>query len=206
MGGWAMWPLMVFSVATVSLIIERFIYILFHDLTVDDIEESILEKLDCGDLKGAALICTSYQKRKTGASIFLAGLKVSSLGESRMESVMEAVAGEKIGSLENGFNLLIALGSIAPITGFLGTVSGMINAFRSIAEAADVNAQLVAGGIFEALITTAFGLVIAIAAITAYNIFAHVVDKFAARIEKAGSEIVTRLLLSAKKTDHAYND
>ncbi len=119
---------------------------------------------------------------------------------------MEAVAGEKIGSLENGFNLLIALGSIAPITGFLGTVSGMINAFRSIAEAADVNAQLVAGGIFEALITTAFGLVIAIAAITAYNIFAHVVDKFAARIEKAGSEIVTRLLLSAKKTDHAYND
>ena len=206
MGGWAMWPLMVFSVATVSLIIERFIYILFHDLTVDDIEESILEKLDSRDLKGAALICTSYPQRKTGASIFLAGLKVSSLGESRMESTMEAVAGEKIGSLENGFNLLIALGSIAPITGFLGTVSGMISAFRAIADAADVNAQLVAGGIFEALITTAFGLTIAIAAITAYSIFAHVVDKFAARIEKAGSEVVTRFLLSAEKTNHAYND
>jgi len=119
---------------------------------------------------------------------------------------MEAEAGEKIGSLENGFNLLVALGSIAPITGFLGTVSGMISAFRSIANAADVNAQLVAGGIFEALITTAFGLAIAIAAITAYNIFAHVVDKFAARIEKAGSEVVTRILLSSNKPNNAHNN
>jgi biopolymer transport protein ExbB len=72
----------------------------------------------------------------------------------------------------------------------------MIGAFKAIANAADVNAQLVAGGIFEALITTAFGLAIAIVAITGYNIFTHVVDKFAAEVEKSGSEIITGILLS----------
>ena len=127
-------------------------------------------------------------KRKIGAAIFLAGMRVASLGEARMEKAMETEAAERIGRLESGFSLLVALGSIAPITGFLGTVSGMIGAFQSIANAADVNAQLVAGGIFEALITTAFGLAIAIVAITGYNIFAHVVDRFAAQVEVAGVE------------------
>jgi len=57
-----------------------------------------------------------------------------------------------------------------------------------------VNAQLVAGGIFEALITTAYGLTIAIAAIAGYNIFVHVVDRFAASVEEAGNEIIISLL------------
>jgi biopolymer transport protein ExbB len=112
-----------------------------------------------------------------------------------MEKAIEAEAAEKINMLERGFNLLVALGSIAPITGFLGTVSGMISAFKSIKDAADVNAQLVAGGIFEALITTAYGLAIAIIAIAGYNIFAHFVDRFTADVEQTGSDVITSLLL-----------
>ena len=112
---------------------------------------------------------------------------------------MEKAAQEQIGALGNGFDLLVALGSIAPITGFLGTVFGMIGAFQSIATASEVNAQLVAGGIFEALITTAYGLAIAIVTIAGYNIFTHIIDKFASRIEGAGSEIVMSLLSSGHK-------
>ncbi len=198
MGGWAMWPLMVFSVATISIILEKTIHLLIHNLKVDDIYTDILENLEEGTLSEAENICKSYSKRKVGAPIFLAGITVSFLGEARMERAMETEAADRIGTLENGFSLLVALGSIAPITGFLGTVSGMIGAFKAIANAADVNAQLVAGGIFEALITTAFGLAIAIVAITGYNIFAHVVDRFAAQVEKAGSEIITRVLILAR--------
>jgi biopolymer transport protein ExbB len=82
----------------------------------------------------------------------------------------------------------------------------MIGTFKAIANAADVNAQLVAGGIFEALITTAFGLAIAIVAITGYNIFAHVVDKFAAQIEKAGSEVITRILVFTRNNNAHQNE
>ena len=114
-----------------------------------------------------------------------------------------SAAAREIGSLERGLDLLVALGSIAPITGFLGTVSGMISAFNSIATAADVNAQLVAGGIFEALITTAFGLSIALVAITGYNLFAHFVDRFAAEMEQSGNDLITAIVRSDGRADRA---
>jgi len=196
LGGWAIWPLMVFSVATVALIIERTLYIIFHNLKVSDTKEILLEMIDRKDFAGAMDHCNRAGRRLISPRIFLAGLEIRHLGEHRIEKAMELEASRRINGLENGFDLLIAIGSIAPITGFLGTVSGMIGAFQSIATAENVNAQLVAGGIFEALITTAFGLIIAIAAITVYNLFAHIVDKFTKQLEEAGGEIVTRILLS----------
>lgn len=195
LGGWAVWPLLVFSVITVALIIERSVYLAIHHLKAKDIKDTILNLIAEGKKHEAIDFCHESSNRKLGAKVFLAGLKVHTLGEHRMERAMETEATERINALENGFDLLVAIGSIAPITGFLGTVSGMIGAFQSIANAADVNAQLVAGGIFEALITTAFGLIIAIVAISVYNIFAHIVDKFAAEVEEGGSKIVTHMML-----------
>ncbi|MDR1148761.1 MAG: MotA/TolQ/ExbB proton channel family protein, partial [Spirochaetaceae bacterium] len=86
-----------------------------------------------------------------------------------------------------------ALGSVAPLTGFLGTVSGMIGAFKSIAEASEVNAQIVANGIYEALITTVFGLIIAIVAMVANSLLTHTVDNFAADAEKSCSEVILEI-------------
>ncbi|HQH31744.1 MAG TPA: MotA/TolQ/ExbB proton channel family protein, partial [Spirochaetota bacterium] len=120
-------------------------------------------------------------------------------GEHRMEKCLEAEASKKINDLERGLNFLVAIGSLAPITGFLGTVSGMIAAFRNIANADDINAQLVANGIFEALITTAFGLTIAILAVAAYNIFTNIIDNFAKEIEQSGSDIISSILFSQNK-------
>jgi biopolymer transport protein ExbB len=113
--------------------------------------------------------------------------------EHRIEQAAETEAATCVNSLENGFNFLTALGSLSPLTGFLGTVSGMIGAFRSIAEATDVNAQIVANGIYEALITTVFGLIIAIIAMIFHSIFSHVVDKFASSVEKTCSDLIAQI-------------
>lgn len=196
LGGWAMWPLLVFSVAAVAIIVERSLYLLTHRLGVRDLADEVIEALKMGKIEEAKTICSEQPHRKLAARIFRTAFDSIDLGEHRIERVMEAAAAKQVQSLEKGFDLLLAIGSIAPITGFLGTVSGMISAFRNIAQAADVNAQLVAGGIFEALITTAYGLTIAIAAIAAYNIFVHIVDRFTAAIEEAGNEIITALLRS----------
>ncbi len=194
LGGWAMWPLLIFSIATLSIVIERFIYILLHNLKVTDILDPILEKIKNDDIQGAKEICKKSKNNKIASKIFLRGLENIHLGEHRLENIISTEAAKKINDLERGFNFLIALGSLSPITGFLGTVSGMITAFRDIANAADVNAQLVANGIFEALITTAYGLIIAIVAIAGYNIFSHIVDNFTKDIELAGSEIITEIV------------
>jgi hypothetical protein len=111
----------------------------------------------------------------------------------------EAEALNLVNTLENGFGFLTALSSLSQLTGFLGTVSGMIGAFRSIAEAADVNAQIVANGIYEALITTVFGLIIAIIATAAHSLFTHVVDKFASGLEKTCSDLIMEIVQTEKR-------
>jgi len=197
LGGVFMWPLLVFSIATVAISLERGIYLFYHNLKIDDIADSTTAFIEKRDYAGACEYLSGLTAERMGARIILALLENSKPGktfsEHRAERAAETEAMNCINSLENGFNFLTALGSLSPLTGFLGTVSGMIGAFRSIAEATEVNAQIVANGIYEALITTVFGLVIAIIAMIAHSVFSHIVDKFAARVEGVCSNLIARL-------------
>jgi biopolymer transport protein ExbB len=201
LGGVFMWPLLAFSIATLALIIERLFYIAWHDLGVSRLRDRTLELVSNGSKDEAIAMLAAEPRKSTSASILLALLSNAKLGEARMEKSAEAEAQERIRRLENGFNYLTALASLSPLTGFLGTVSGMIGAFKSIASATEVNAQLVANGIYEALITTVFGLCIAIVALIAYNLFMQRVDTFAADITKAVSDITSTLLDSDGKEE-----
>jgi biopolymer transport protein ExbB len=203
LGGIFMWPLLFFSVAVIAISLERAIYLGYHNLRMDDLAQKVQQYIDENNIPGARDYLSGLTKRRIGARILLILLNRSNLEENqeepekrkfserRIERAVETEAMSSINSLENGFNFLTALGSLSPLTGFLGTVSGMIGAFRSIAEATEVNAQIVANGIYEALITTVFGLIIAIIAMIAHSIFSHIVDKFAADLEKACSELIT---------------
>ncbi len=190
LGGPFMWVLLVFSVATIALILERIIYLVYHDVRVIDLSKQVSALLESEDFEKTGQMLAGKKRRFTAATILLALVKNAKYGENRMERAAECEAQERIRRMENGFNYLSALASLAPLTGFLGTVSGMIGAFKSIASATDVNAQLVAGGIYEALITTVFGLIIAIAALVAYNLLVHRVDTFAADTAKAINDLV----------------
>jgi biopolymer transport protein ExbB len=216
LGGIFMWPLLFFSVATVAISLERAIYLGYHSLRVDDMTEKVSSFVAGRDYSGAVEYLSALTKRRMGARVFLALLrravpeapekaapdsapvsapaKGRAFSEHRAERAAETEAMSCINSLENGFNFLTALGSLSPLTGFLGTVSGMIGAFRSIAEATEVNAQIVANGIYEALITTVFGLIIAIIAMVFHSVFTHIVDKFAADIEQACSELIAEIV------------
>jgi biopolymer transport protein ExbB len=203
MGGIFMWPLLVFSIATVALAAERTIYLMYHNLRLDDLKEAVHGYITRSDFAGAREYLSARTKRRIGARILLTLIDRACLSEHRMEKAVEAEAGSCIGSLENGFNFLTTLGAIAPLTGFLGTVSGMIGAFKSIAEATEVNAQIVANGIYEALITTVFGLIIALIAVSAHSLLTHVVDKFAAEVEKTCSDLITEIAVAADNSGDA---
>ena len=194
LGGPFMWILLVFSIATFALIIERTVYLLWHDCRVEVLASKVKNYLDQNKKGDAEKMLEDCSRKKTGATVLLALLRNSDFGENRMERAAEGEAQERIRRMENGFNYLTALASLAPLTGFLGTVSGMIGAFKSIASATDVNAQLVAGGIYEALITTVLGLIIAIVASIGYNLLVQRVDNFSAEISKAVNDIVPMLL------------
>jgi len=192
-----MWPLLVFSIITVTITLERLIFFLHYNLRIDDIAENVSVFAQKCDFGGAHEYLSSLTRRRMGACVLLALIKHIRLGRSfsreSSEKDAEAEAMKCINSLENGLNFLTALGSISPLTGFLGTVTGMIGAFRSIAQASEVNAQIVANGIYEALITTVFGLVIAIIAMISHSVFSHIIDRFAAKTEIVCSFLIAQL-------------
>lgn len=193
-GGVFMWPLLAFSLAALTLIIDRLIYILYHNVKMTELTEKVRAFLEKKDIDGAVKMLEEEPRKQTGATILLALLKNYRFGEARMEKAAETEAMERIHRLENGFDWLTAISSLAPLTGFLGTVSGMIGAFRSIANAQDVNAQLVASGIYEALVTTVFGLIIAIISLVAFNLFVRKVDTFSNEVSKSVNDLMPYLL------------
>ena len=198
MGGIFMWPLLFFSIAAMAIITERLLYLFRYNLNIDNLGSKVLETINKGKIKNAAAFLEPITGRSMGARVLLAFVKHADLSEDRLEKAVETEALGCIHLLESGFTFLTAIGSLAPLTGFLGTVSGMIGAFRSIAEATEVNAQIVANGIYEALITTVFGLIIAIIAMSAHYILTSFVDRFAVRTEQTCSELITAL---AKKNN-----
>jgi biopolymer transport protein ExbB len=199
MGGIFMWPLLFFSIAVIAIALERVIYLGYHNLRLDDLAAMVTKCIREEKTSEAREYLSGLTRRRMGARILLTLVDRSGLTENRTfsehrtEKAAETEALSCINSLENGFNFLTALGSLSPLTGFLGTVSGMIGAFKSIAEATEVNAQIVANGIYEALITTVFGLVIAIIAMIAHSIFTHIVDKFSADVEKTCSDLIIEI-------------
>jgi biopolymer transport protein ExbB len=205
MGGITMWPLTAYSIAAVAITIERVIYLLYHNLRIDDLGTKVSELLEKGDYAEAQSYLSGQTKRRMGARILLALVKRASpekgaFSEHLTERAAETEAMDCINSLEKGFSFLVALGSLSPLTGFLGTVSGMIGAFRSIAEATEVNAQIVASGIYEALITTVYGLIVAIIAMISHSIFVSIVDRFAANVEGTCSNLIADIADSRTRT------
>ncbi|MDR0557811.1 MAG: MotA/TolQ/ExbB proton channel family protein [Treponema sp.] len=199
MGGIFMWPLLLFSIATIAIALERVVFLLYHNLRMDDIKTRVQGYLVTGNMAGARDCLSSLANRRIGARILLSLVNHYDLSEHEIEKAAESEALTCINNLESGFNFLTALGSLSPLTGFLGTVSGMIGAFKSIAEAENVNAQIVANGIYEALITTVFGLIIAIIAMVSHSLLSHVVDKFAADTEKSCTDLIIDIVrLNAK--------
>jgi len=202
MGGLVMWILLLFSIVTIGITVERAIYFFNHNLKLDDLKKQVLHCIQSENYTEAKVFLEHHCAKRLGARPLLALVNRASVNEHKtsperfmkyLEKTMETEAANSVASLESGLNLLSTMASISPLAGFLGTATGMIGAFRSIAAAADVNAQLVASGIYEALVTTVFGLFIALVAMSAHSVFTNIVDKFAADLESACSDIIIEL-------------
>ena len=203
LGGVFMWPLLFFSVAAIAITLDRVLFLSRYNLRIDKLAPLMMQSLKVGHITDTEDYLKQRAARNMGARVLLALVRHASLPEARLEKAVESEAKDCITALEAGFTFLAAIGSLAPLTGFLGTVSGMIGAFRSIAEATEVNAQIVANGIYEALITTVFGLIIAIIAMFAHYLLVSVVDRFAVRTEKVCSDVITEMAVQNKKESEA---
>jgi biopolymer transport protein ExbB len=191
-GGGFMWPILVCLVLGVAISLERLITLGRASVNTRKFLEKIKTSLSEGGVPAATEVCANT--RGPVASIFHAGLLRASRGIEHVEKAIMNAGSIEMAFLERGLVWLQTIVAIAPMLGFTGTVWGMIKAFEEIEKANDISPSIVAGGISIALLTTLFGLVVAMIIQAAHNFFVSRIDKLIIDMEESSTELVDSLI------------
>src|SRR3989338_845713 len=194
-GGPVMWPIILCSVFAFAILLERMYHL--HRAKIDTAEfmnrvggtlkrNKIMEAIDmCNNTPGPI------------AQIMKAGILKHDRPRHEIREAIEDAGVHEVPRLEKNLSALATIAHISPLLGLLGTVTGMVRCFQVIQEKSTslspVNPGDLAGGIWEALITTVAGLIVAIPAYVAYNYLVSRVDNFVLEMEKAATELVNFL-------------
>lgn len=179
------------SVVVLAIVIERSIVLRRRRIMPPGLLEQIRRYWYRGDIQAALECCDEHPVAI--ARVLKAGLMRHQAGMHEIESALESAGQVEANSLGSNVRGLGVVGNLAPMLGFLGTVTGMIKAFQAIAAAGTSHPSLVASGISEALVTTAFGLVVGIPSMALFHIFRGRVDRFVSEMEEVAVEFVEDL-------------
>jgi biopolymer transport protein ExbB len=197
-GGWLMIPIAIFSLVAIGIFIERLLVLRKSRINLNAFLLKLRQQIVNKDMDNALSLCRNTESPI--ARVLEIGIKKHMQSRSEIKDAIESGGKAEIYQLEKGFGALATLAGVAPLTGFLGTVTGMIQAFMRIQElGGNVNATVLAGGIWEALITTAAGLVVGILTLLAYNYLVSRVERFVFELEVSSSNLLE--LLSGREKE-----
>ncbi|MBV6645552.1 MAG: MotA/TolQ/ExbB proton channel family protein [Cyclobacteriaceae bacterium] len=196
-GGYTMIPLIVLWIAAIYIFIERLMIIKKSSQTPENFQDQIREKVMNGDVQGAKLLCA--QTDTPVARMIEKGISRIGSQLKNIEVSIENTGKIEMYRLEKNLSMLATISGAAPMIGFLGTVTGMIQAFIAIAqEEGAVSPKLLSSGIYEAMVTTATGLFIGILAYLGYNYLVTRVQKVVHKMEYTAVDFID-LLQEPKK-------
>lgn len=179
-------PLVILLLIGLAYTIERFIALQRAKINTAEFLTKIRAALKNKNVKEAVKICETF--KGPIASILKTGLMKYGSPKEEIEKIMENAAMHEIARLERGLPVLSTISNLAPIIGFLGTVTGMIRSFDALAKLNDPG--MVAQGISQALITTAGGLIVSVPTLLAYTYFTTRVNSFIREIESASAVLM----------------
>lgn len=178
--GW-MAPVAIALVIGLAFCIERIIYLSLSDVSVKKLIEGVEKKVEANDIEGAKEIARNT--RGPIASIYYQGLLRIKDGIDSVEKSVVAYGAVQASNLEKGCSWITLFIAMAPSLGFLGTVIGMVQAFDDIQSAGDISPTVVAGGMKVALLTTIFGIVVALILQVFYNYILNKIEGITAQME-----------------------
>ena len=178
-----------------AISIERIIYLNLSTTNSNKLTDDVEDALKSGGVEAAKEVCRNT--KGPVASIFYQGLDRAKDGVESAEKAVISYGGVQMGQLEKNVSWISLFIALAPMLGFMGTVIGMINAFDRIEAAGDMQPSLVAGGIKIALLTTVFGLIVAIILQVFYNYIVAKIDSIVNDMEDASITLID--ILSAQK-------
>jgi biopolymer transport protein ExbB len=198
--GWVLWLLLVLSVLSVAVMIERGLY--FGRRRMSALFPELLKRCQGGDLTGAAAIATSDAME---ADVVRTAAGVAAGGQEAVEKAVQSTIDRRRLEYEQWLFVLGTLGNNAPFIGLFGTVLGIIRAFADLAAANKGGGANTAGtvmaGISEALVATAVGLFVAIPAVLAFNIFQRLLKRVIGRSNALGNAIASGLHAARNSKD-----
>ena len=195
--------LFIMSIWSIAVMIERYFTFRSAKKQSREFAPAVAEALKDGKIEEAIMVSERYSKSHL-AKVVVAGLK-----EFQAHTTSNDIPGELIESsrralersaaitreeLKRGTNALATIGSTAPFVGLFGTTIGIINAFSGMSKGEDTGIGAVAGGISEALITTALGLFVAVPAVWLYNYFTSRIEAFTVEMDNSSSELIDYFL------------
>lgn len=192
-----MTPILIILIIGLAIVIERIIYLNLATTNTEKLIKSVEEALENGGIEAAKEVCRNT--RGPVASIFYQGLDRYDQGLDVVEKSIISYGSVQSSNLERGLTWISLAIAIAPMMGFLGTVVGMVGAFDAIEAAGDISPTIVAGGIKVALLTTIFGLIVAIILQVFYNYLVSKIDSLVIQMEDSSVSIMDILVHYQRK-------
>ena len=199
-GGWTMPFIVVGSIIALAIVIERTLALRPERIAPPHLLVGVWQQLKAGEFDASRL--KQLRQGSPLGAILAAGLANRGQGRDVMKESIQEAAGHVVHDLERYLNTLGTIAAVTPLLGLLGTVVGMIRVFTEITIQGTGNANALAGGISEALITTAAGLAVAIPALVMHRYFTGKIDAIVVRLEQESIKLVDALHNGSKKTEY----
>jgi biopolymer transport protein ExbB len=196
-GGWLMFPIILCSIISAAICVERFWTLRSNQIAPKNLLAQVWNWIKNNDMDARRL--RELRNNSPLGQILAAGINSHRRGRELMKENIEEVAGHVVHELERYLNTLGTVAAISPLLGLLGTVIGMIKVFSAIRLEGTGNTAILAGGISEALITTAAGLTVAIPSLFFYRYFQRRVDELVINMEQEALKLVE--VLNADRLD-----
>jgi biopolymer transport protein ExbB len=195
-GGWIMIPIGILSIVTVYIFIERFIVLARAGRNPENLMNNVRDQIHSGNIQSALMLTKS--NNTPDARMLEKG--ISRIGQplDEIEKSMEGVGKKELGRIEKNVAVLSVIAGVAPMFGFVGTILGVIKIFYNIALADNISIGLIAGGLYEKMITSAAGLIVGILAFVLYHWLNFSVDRIARRMEVTALDFIDMLHEPAK--------
>ncbi|MBQ6047009.1 MAG: MotA/TolQ/ExbB proton channel family protein [Bacteroidales bacterium] len=193
--GW-MTPVLLCLILGMALVIERVLYLNMATTNIKKLLGKIEENVKAGNYDAAKEVCRNT--RGPVASIFYQGLDRIDSGLDNVEKAVVSYGGVQMARLESNMTWIALFIALAPSFGFLGTVIGMVGAFDAIEAAGDISPTVVAGGMKVALLTTVFGLIVAIILQIFYNYLVTKIESLVAQMEDGSISFMDILVKNQK--------
>jgi biopolymer transport protein ExbB len=190
-GGFIMIPIILLSIFSIYLFIERFIYIRKNAVVEDNLIYNILVELR--NKRPEEALAHSRNNDTSLGRILESGLNQPGKTSKDIENYMEATANIEISEMEKNTGYLGIIAGIAPMLGFIGTIAGVIKIFYNISLADNISIGIIAGGLYQKMICSGTGLIVGVIAYSCYHYLQMMIDRYSINMQRKVNEVVKAL-------------